>query len=93
MYKTAAALAKLGENTIDCMSLDVEGNELFVLQGIDWSRAKINVTVTESQSSEVRNFLEERGFRHTSVERPYEFDALRSERLFVHRHVTWGKPE
>lgn len=91
--KTDDALAKVGEFNIDFMSLDVEGHELFVLQGIDWSRTKINVIVTESKSNQVRTFLQDRGFRYASVERPNDFDALRGESMFIHKSVTWGKPE
>lgn len=56
-------LPRLGVNHVDFMSLDVEGHELPVLQGMDWSRTTIDVLVVENKRAEVQAFLEDKGFR------------------------------
>lgn len=46
----------------DFMSLDVEGHELPILQGIDWSRTTIDVIVTENRGGPVISLLNAQGY-------------------------------
>lgn len=55
-------MGRLGMERFDFLSLDVEGHELPILEGIDWKRARIAVIVTENRSSMVRRLLEKEGF-------------------------------
>ena len=53
---------------IDCLFIDVEGYELEVLKGIEFSRVSIAIIVLEnargiSGDNVIRNFLNERGYR------------------------------
>lgn len=57
----------LGGVHIDFMSLDVEGSELRVLQGIDFARTKIDYIVIENDKGaerkiQVRRFLNSHGY-------------------------------
>lgn len=56
-------LPRLGVNHVDFMSLDVEGYELPVLEGMDWSRTTVDVLVVENKRPEVQKFLEDKGFQ------------------------------
>ncbi len=58
----AKELPKRNLHHIDFMSLDVEGYEFPVLQGIDWEKTTIDVLVVENKRPEVVNFLDEKGF-------------------------------
>ncbi len=59
----ARELPRLGVNHVDFMSLDVEGHELPVLQGMDWSRTTVDVLVVENKRPQIQAFLENKGFR------------------------------
>lgn len=48
----------------DFMSLDVEGHELPILQGIDWNRTMIDVIVTENRGGPVISLLKVHGYDH-----------------------------
>lgn len=48
----------------DFLSLDVEGHEYPILEGIDWERITIDVILTENRSPEVKRLLIEKGFNH-----------------------------
>lgn len=58
-------LAEHGLTTIDYLSIDVEGGELGVLQGIDFSRVSIGMMSVENNTGapDVREFLKNAGFR------------------------------
>ena len=54
-----------GMSTIDFWSLDVEGAELQVLQGVDWARVRIGMIMIESMQAtdtSVSSLLESQGF-------------------------------
>lgn len=53
-----------GVSHFDFMSLDVEGHEFPILQGIDWNRTKIDVIVTENRRPDVRQYLTDLGYTH-----------------------------
>lgn len=56
-------LARLEMQRFDFMSLDVEGHELPILQGIDWPSTIIDVIVTENRTPQVQKLLENVGYR------------------------------
>lgn len=58
----ARELGRLKVAHVDFLSLDVEGYELPVLMGIDWSRVVIDVLVVENKRPEIVSFLTNRGF-------------------------------
>ena len=51
--------------SVDFFSLDVEGSELGVLRGMDWS-IRVHVLLIESVTGAIRTFLQARGFRRHS---------------------------
>ncbi len=82
---------------IDYLSLDVEGHELYVLRGVDWTAVKINVMTVEVSKKTyepIRDFLEGVGYREIT-ELPdgatprYAFGG---DVLFVHNDVNFGSP-
>lgn len=92
---------RVGVNEVDFMSLDVEGHELSVLQGIDWNKTVIKViTVEMTDRSSVSQFLGQLGYRiHVPEPLPpqSEWDEYtlryKYDTLFLHPSVTWGTPE
>lgn len=57
--------------TIDYLSLDTEGSELAILRGLDWSRYRFRLIHVEHnrmepRRSEIKAFLEARGYRRTA---------------------------
>ncbi len=53
----------VGERTIDFMSIDVEGRELEVIQGADWTRFRPRVMLVEANGVEAwQPILEENGY-------------------------------
>lgn len=58
----AREMRRLEMMRFDFMSLDVEGHELPVLQGIDWRSTRISVIVTENRTPVVQQLLEKEGF-------------------------------
>lgn len=57
-----AELSKLQMQRFDFMSLDVEGHELPILQGVDWPKTLIDIIVTENRTPEVQSLLEKVGY-------------------------------
>ncbi len=90
-------LRRLRVKNIDFMSLDVEGHELMVLKGIDWTVTKINVITVENRDAEIREFLEGKGYKILPMEKDEKgnvvYGAMWNDLLYVHSRVTWGKPE
>lgn len=82
--------------TIDFFSLDVEGHELQVLQGINWNTTKISVITVENSSEEIREFLQECGFHRKSMDRDDKgkilYGQMWNDVLYVHKSVVWGDP-
>lgn len=95
--RTRDALSPLGISRIDFLSLDVEGHELQVLRGIDWETTSVNVIVVENVNSELYSFLIDKGYYTLPQPRKrygkVEGGDLWSDIVFVHRTVTWGKPQ
>lgn len=85
--------------TIDYMSLDVEGHELPVLQGFDWSRVKVNVMTIEVSGHTLKGieeFLTSVGYvRHIPLldEKTKATGLLREDAIFLHNSVVFGSPE
>lgn len=53
---------------IDLMSLDVEGHEYPVLEGIDWAKIIIDVIIVENKRQEIINLLHEKKYiRYNSI--------------------------
>lgn len=84
--------------TVDYLSLDVEGHEVQVLKGVDWSRTKINVMtieVTGKTVGEVEKFMEGIGYRkHVPDldERSRRTEMLGEDVVFLHPDVEFGSP-
>ena len=53
---------------IDYLSIDTEGSELAILEGIDWSRYRFRCITVEHNFTEqrqgIRKLLEAQGYRH-----------------------------
>ncbi len=82
---------------IDYMSLDVEGHELPVLKGIDWSTTRINVVNIEVSSDTkpaIREFMLK--MHYTELERLQNRVStgkfMRGEAVFLAPGVVFGKP-
>lgn len=93
---TSHAVDAAGMHHIDMLSLDVEGHEYKVLEGIDWKRTTINVIVIESVSQATKALLSELGYRRapmpvTKKDRKKEGNLI-SDIVFLRRDVVWGKP-
>lgn len=65
-YRIDGVLDRAGVSTVDYLSIDVEGAELEVLQGIDFSRVKVNVIGVERSQRfpDVYRLLTESGFEY-----------------------------
>lgn len=59
----ARELRKNHVKHVDFMSLDVEGYELPVLQGIDWEQTIIDVIVVENKRKPIAELLTEKGYQ------------------------------
>lgn len=82
---------------VDYLSLDVEGHELEVLKGLDWSKVLINVMTIEvgGHSKEIEAFLKAKGYvRHIPLlnERSRRIGKLHEDAVFLHKDVVFGKP-
>lgn len=80
---------------VDYLSLDVEGHEMQVLQGIDWERTKINViTVEVSRQSgpEIEKYMLEHNFKRHEATMNDRNDMIGSDVVYLHEDVDWGKP-
>lgn len=93
-------LARSRLNVIDFLSLDVEGHEVNVLQGVDFDKVIINVISVEigPRLKDVQTFLEGKGYqRHilnkTAFEKANYNDFMRADAIFVHRSVVFGQPQ
>ena len=72
-------LAEAALERIDLLSLDVEGYEIEVLKGLDFSRfTPTQILVEESGEGEIKDFLFQRGYRVVDVldEHTYTRDVL-----------------
>ncbi len=69
-------------NTIDYLSIDVEGNELMILKTIDFSKLAIKAISVEDnyKSKELHNFLISKGFRFVG--------RLSDDKIFVDKNVS-----
>lgn len=67
--RTNHALAPLGMYNIDLLSLDVEGEELQVLRGIDWKKTNINVIVMDHATEQIHLLLKSLGYKQLPVSR------------------------
>lgn len=88
---------------VDYLSLDVEGHELTVLKGIDWTKTKIQiitVEVTAETHPTVHNYLSGLGYEiHEPQDQSSSFAALGEapkrnvgDAIYVHRRVSFGRP-
>lgn len=93
---TAAAMQAARIRRIDMMSLDVEGHEEVVLEGVDWGAVRINVIVVETVSNRSLDILLKQGYRQANMpltrEEKAVDGALFSDHVFLHRSVLWGRP-
>jgi hypothetical protein len=84
-HRIATVLADTGVRTVDYLSIDVEGAELQVLQGIDFAHVRVNVIGVEASPSfpAVYRLLTEAGFEYQGL--------LFFDEIFVHRErrFTW----
>lgn len=80
------AFEVLSTQKVDLLSLDVEGHELKVLEGIDWKKVKINVIVMENNVVSAGAFLTKKQYRKIVTEST-------SDAIYLHSSVVWGKPE
>ncbi|KAI0559198.1 S-adenosyl-L-methionine-dependent methyltransferase [Gracilaria domingensis] len=93
-------LRRGGIERVDFLSLDVEGHELAVLQGIDWERTRgdgINVELTH-WFEDLEKLLERRGYVRHFVGKESEISPVGKGFLgmgciFVRRDVRLGKPD
>lgn len=92
----AKVLARYPQTTIDYMSLDVEGHEVHVLRGIDWSAVKINVITVEISNNlyqQIKEFLESKGYIELTHFPDGTSARIREDVIFVASGVKFGKPE
>lgn len=74
------------------MSLDVEGHELPILQGIDWNHTTIDVIVTENRGGPVTSLLKMQGYDHFPGVLKDDIWIWRGSRLRMNQTVvTWMK--
>lgn len=85
---------------IDYFSLDVEGHELKVLQGIDFFKTQIKVMTVElngGETSGISKFLKEKGYDLLQVQPDFGLEVinglLREDAVFIHNSTTFGNPE
>lgn len=80
---------------IDYMSLDVEGHELQVLQGIDWSRTKINVLtieVSRHTAADIEAYMLGLNYKRHKATYSDRNDVIGSDVVYLHENVIWGSP-
>lgn len=86
-------LSRFNVPVIDYLSLDVEGHELAVLQGIDWNRTIINVMtieVTPVSVNRVSEFLQSKGYKQHSLNNGRKM--LGVDIVYLHQDVVFGQP-
>ena len=78
-HRIDTVLEEAGVSTVDYLSVDVEGAELEVMQGIDFSKVQVNVIGAERSPRfpEVYRLLTEAGFDYHGL--------LFFDEIFVHR--------
>lgn len=84
---------------VDFMSLDVEGHELNVLMGIDWTRTRINVMSIEVSGTTVQDiekWMDKIGYKRLIPQ--LDSSSMKSGRLgedviFLHPDVVFGSPQ
>lgn len=88
-----------GVTHVDYLSLDVEGHELMVLQGVDWDRAVFKVITVEATEKDifpiVEDFLISKGYnRHipTLDKESLSSGLLMYDAVFLHSSVVFGSP-
>ena len=59
-------------HNIDLLSLDVEGNELAVLKGLDFNRYKLKWILVEVRTPEIEAYLKDFGYHKHAVLTPNE---------------------
>ena len=91
--RASDALTPLGIAHIDLLSLDVEGHEFHVLNGINWNITHINVIVMESSNSQCERLLRTNGFTPLHLSgNSRGHGHLLSDVVYIHKSVKWGKP-
>lgn len=89
---------------IDYFSLDVEGHELEVLNGINWVNTQINLVTMEVASKDggilqgkLIAFMKEKGFKMHDIRKEENTEAyphlFPQDRLFLHKSVSLGSPK
>lgn len=92
------ALKKMEVKVVDYLSLDVEGHELQVLQGIDWNKVRVKVMTVEGNEekhNEIGKFLKDKGYvRHTPDldDGSRRSKTLWEDAIFLHKSVKFGSP-
>lgn len=93
---TARAIDAGGMQHFDILSLDVEGHEHKVLEGIDWEKTRINVIIIESLQPHTETYLIKLGYRKLPVpvtaEEKGKEGALYQDAVFAYKDVVWGAP-
>lgn len=78
---------------IDYFSLDVEGHELFTLQGVDWDQVTIDVLSVESlPNSPTDEFLQNLGYSRYVPEDKENYPNMKAELIYLAPGVVIGKP-
>jgi FkbM family methyltransferase len=72
----------------DLLSLDVEGNEISVLQGLDFARYKPRWILVEVHSNQVEDFLLDVGFQRVAM---LSDNGMYRDLLFQQKHATSAK--
>lgn len=94
----ATELRNESVSIIDYFSLDVEGHEMQVLQGIDWRQVRFNVITVEIRNettSNIEPFLVSKGYvRHipTLNDNTKKTKLLGEDAVFLHPSVKFGQP-
>jgi FkbM family methyltransferase len=86
-YRIDSVLDEIGVRTVDYLTVDVEGAELEVLEGIAFSKVRVNVIGVESSPRfpDMYRLLTEAGFEYQGL--------LFFDEIFVHRErrFTWER--
>lgn len=94
----AAEARRYDVKVVDYFSLDVEGHELKVLEGVDFENIRFNVITVEAKGDfalPIEELLAKHGYlRHvpTLDDTSRKHARLSEDVVFVHEDVVWGKP-
>lgn len=83
---------------VDYFSLDVEGHELSVLEGIDWAKVRFNVLTVEISATTkvaIESFLTSKGYVHhipTLNNDTKHSGVLHQDAIYLHNSVSFGNP-